>query len=603
VPQAAWGIRCLRLSKTETLEDSDSRGREINLTSNRQTTVIESIYVKDFALIDELEISPGAGLNIITGQTGAGKSILIGALNMILGERADTDTIRHGAAKAVAEAMIRVGSDDRVKAVLKEAEVEYREVLILRREIRPSASRAFINDTPVPVGVLKQVGDLLVDLHGQHDHQLLLREEHHREVIDGLGAVRGAVVEYRHRYGVVAEVRAALLRLRRQERELQEKQELYRFQLKELEAAAPDPEELAQLESEMRLLDNAEELDQKAAMVSEAGSEGEVNLEDLLTVMGGALEDLAAIEPGFESYLQEFNAARISVREAVRYAERYRSGIEFNPKRLEFLRGRQSDLRRLEKKYGKSVEELSAYMEELRESLNLADNFDVEISKLEKRLEVAAEELRVAAVSLHQARIAAGERLGRQIEGELLKLGIAHARFETRVDWASDPSGWINIDNTAVACNEHGADEVRFFISTNKGEIPKPLYKTASGGEISRVMLALKSILAREQALPVMIFDEIDTGISGQVAEQVGRTMRELAAHCQILAITHQPQIACQSHHHFKVEKEETDDRTLTQITKLDNQAHIFEIATLMSGATVTEAALQSAREMVKSVT
>jgi DNA repair protein RecN (Recombination protein N) len=564
--------------------------------------VIESIYVKDFALIDELEINPGPGLNIITGQTGAGKSILIGALNMILGERADTDTIRHGAAKAVAEAMIRVGTDDRIKAVLKEAEVEFREVLILRREIRSSASRAFINDTPVPVGVLKQVGDLLVDLHGQHDHQLLLREEHHREVIDGLGAVRGVVVEYRHRYGVVAEVRAALQRLRRQERELQEKQELYRFQLKELEAAGPDPEELTQLEAEMRLLDNAEELDQKAGIVAEAGSEGDANLEDLLAVMGSALEDLASIEPGFESYLQEFNAARISVREAVRYAERYRSGIEFNPQRLEFLRARQADLRRMEKKYGRSVGELAEYMVELRDNLNLADNFDVEISKLEKRLEEALEELRAAADVLHKARIAAGERLGRQIEQELMKLGISYARFETRVDWATDPAGWIRIDGTAVACSEHGADEVRFFISTNKGEVPKPLYKTASGGEISRVMLALKSILAREQALPVMIFDEIDTGISGQVAEQVGRTMRELAAHCQILAITHQPQIACQSHHHFRVEKEETDERTLTRITKLDEQAHIHEVASLMSGATITDAALQSARELVASV-
>lgn len=564
--------------------------------------MIESIYVKDFALIDELEIYPGSGLNIITGQTGAGKSILIGALNMILGERADTDTIRYGAQKAIAEAIIRVGDDSRVRGVLQEAEVEFREVIILRREIRASASRAFVNDTPVPIGVLKKVGDLLVDLHGQHDHQLLLREEHHREVVDGLRAVRGEYEVYMGRYEVVVGLRRSLQKLQKQEKELLEKQELYRFQLKELEAIQPDPEEYSEIEQEMRLLDNAEELDQKAAIVAGVGGETEVNIEDLMSVMGEALDDLARIETGFESYLQEFNAARISVRETIRYAERYRSGIEFNPQRLEFLRGRQADLRRIEKKYGKTIEELATYMDELRDNLNLADNFDIEIEKLQKKVNLSSDELRNSALALHNVRIEASAKLGKQIVTELGNLGITNAKFETRVNWLEDNNGWIEIDDKRVACTEHGSDDVRFYISTNKGEVPKPLSKIASGGEISRVMLALKSILAKEQSLPVMIFDEIDTGISGQVAEQVGQTMRRLAQHCQILAITHQPQIASQAHHHFKVSKAEEEDRTITHITKLDNETHIQEVATLMSGSSVTEATLRSARELVESV-
>lgn len=564
--------------------------------------MIESIYVKDFALIDELEVCPGPGLNIITGQTGAGKSILIGALNMILGERADTDTIRHGSQKAVAEAMIRVGDDERLRAVLEESEIEFRDVLILRREIRSSASRAFVNDTPVPVHVLKKIGDLLVDLHGQHDHQLLLREEHHREVVDGMREVRPRLLAYQAQFKAVTDLRKSLQALRRQERELQEKQELYRFQLRELETAQPDAEEYEQLEQEMRLLDNAEELDQKAAVVVQAGSEAEVNAEDLLAMMGTALEDLAAIESGFEGYLQEFNAARISIREAVRYAERYRSGIEFNPQRLEFLRNRQADLRKLEKKYGKSVGELSEYMDELRVNLNLADNFDVEIEKLEQKLSGSLEELRKRAVDLYDARTQASDKLGSQIVEELKKLGIVHARFETRMEWMTDASGWIQIDGQPVACSEYGCNELRFYISTNKGEVPKPLSKTASGGEISRIMLALKSILAREQSLPVMIFDEIDTGISGEVAEQVGQTMRKLASTCQILAITHQPQIASQAHHHFKVSKQEEEERTITYIHKLDEEEHVREVATLMSGATVSEAALKSARELISQV-
>ncbi|MCH8524041.1 MAG: DNA repair protein RecN [Balneolales bacterium] len=564
--------------------------------------MIESIYVKDFALIDELEVNPGAGLNIITGQTGAGKSILIGALNMILGERADTDTIRHGAQKAVAEALIRVGNNDQIRKVLEEAEVEFRNVLILRREIRSAASRAFVNDTPVPVGVLKKIGDLLVDLHGQHDHQLLLKEEHHREVVDGLQQVRPHLEAWQQQYREVVAIRKSLSTLRKQEKDLQEKQELYRFQLKELETVQPDVEEYEQMEQEMRLLDNAEELDQKAALVVQAGSESEVNIEDLLTIMGTALEDLAAIENGFEGYVQEFNAARISIREAVRFAERYRSGIEFNPQRLEFLRKRQSDLRKLEKKYGKSIEELCEYMNELRSNLNLADNYDIEIEKLENKVAQALDVLKEKATKLHEARVNASQKLGEQIVGELQKLGIVHARFETRVDWLVDTGGWIEIDEQRVACTEFGSDDVRFFISTNKGEVPKPLSKTASGGEISRIMLALKSILAMEQSLPVMIFDEIDTGISGEVAEQVGQTMRRLATKCQILAITHQPQIASQAHHHFKVSKQEEEERTITYIHKLDDEEHIREVATLMSGAKVSEAALKSARELVESV-
>ena len=564
--------------------------------------MLESIYVKDFALIDELEFHPGRGLNIITGQTGAGKSIIIGALNMILGERADTDSIRHGAVKAIAEAVIRISGDERVLRLLSEAEVDpgTGDTLILRREIRESGSRAFINDTPVAIGILRQIGDLLVDLHGQHDHQLLLREEHHRMVIDGMPALREVVQSYRMAFEEVAAMRKSLQKLQKQEKDLLEKQELYRFQLKELEAVQPDPGEVADLESEMRLLDNAEELDQQAGKVANLGSEAEVNLEDLMAEMGAALEDLSRIESGFESYLQEFNAARISIREAVRFAERYRSGIEFNPQRLEFLRTRQAELRKIEKKYGMTIEELAAYMDELRVNLNLADNFDVEIEKMQGKLTEASAKLAKAALSLHNARVQAGQRMGDQIVEELSRLGITHARFETRVNWLEDAHGWITVDEKRVACTEFGSDEVRFFISTNKGEIPKPLSKTASGGEISRVMLALKSILAREQSLPVMIFDEIDTGISGEVAEQVGQTMRRLSAHCQILAITHQPQIACQAHRHFKVAKTEDEDRTITTILTLDEEAHIREVASLMSGATVTESTLQSARELIE---
>lgn len=565
--------------------------------------MIKTIYVKDYALIDELEIHPGKGLNIVTGQTGAGKSIIVGALNMILGERADTETIRAGASKAIAEALIHIDKTDSVLiGLLREAEIEFSQDLILRREIRDSGSRAFINDTPVPISVLKQVGDRLVDLHGQHDHQLLLREENHRTVLDSNPELLPFAERYRVDYERCVDIQKSLSKLKKQERELREKQELYRFQLKELENIRLEPDEIQELEAEMKLLDNAEILDQKAGLISSLGGDGEVDILSLLATIEDALKDLSEIEQEFESYLQEFQAASISVQETVQFAERYRNNIEFNPGRLEFLRNRQSDIRKICKKYDKDIPDLISYMEEIRDQLNLADNFDVEIEKIERSLNEARSKLKESAIGLHHARISYGDNLAREIEYELKSLGIEHARFEVRVDWIQDASGWFEIDGKMVSCQDDGADLIRFYISTNKGESPKPLSKTASGGEISRIMLALKSILAKEQSLPVMIFDEIDTGISGEVAEKVGRTMRKLAGICQIIAITHQPQIASQAHHHFKVMKSETADRTITTMTLLSPDEHVTEVASLMSGANVTSSSLQSARELISAV-
>lgn len=563
--------------------------------------MIQSLYIKDFALIDELEVSFEQGLNILTGQTGAGKSIIIGALNMILGERADTEVIRQGTDKAIAEAIIKTDGNEAIRELLEENAVEVRSELILRREIRSSGSRGFINDTPVTITVLRQVGNYLVDLHGQHDHQMLLKEENHRGVIDGFGEVQPHLQAYQQSYQEIVELRTELRKLKKRERELQEKVELYRFQVQELEDAELDPNEEEQLEEEMKLLDNAEELDQKAAAIAEIGDGDEINLMELLNQMKLHLEDLARIEPEFKSYLEEMSSARISIQEAVQFAERYRSSIEINPKRLEKLRSRQNELNRLRKKYQRDIPELIEYLHEIKKELNLAENFDLEIEKLESKLSDKAEELSKKAKDLHQVRNKVGQNLSQQIEQELSKLGIQHADFEVRVDWmvTSEDEGWIDVDGQPVESTSHGCDDIRLHISTNKGEEPKPLAKIASGGEISRVMLALKSIIAREQSLPVMIFDEIDNGISGEVSEKVGRKMRRLSEKCQIIAITHQPQIASQAHKHYKVQKVAKDDRTVSTITPLDENEHVTEVATLMSGEDITDAAIESAQELI----
>lgn len=561
--------------------------------------MIKSIYIKDFALIDEIEVEFGEGLNIMTGQTGTGKSIIVGALNMILGERADTEVIRQGAGKAIAEGRILAGDTPEIRTILEQNAVEHSEELILRREIRDSGSRAFINDTPVTIQVLKKVGDFLVDLHGQHDHQFLLKDENHRSVIDEFDSVAAALIQYRASFHSMKQLQNELRDLRKRESELEEKTELYRFQARELEEANLDPEEEERIDSEMNLLDNAEELDQKAAKIVELGNGEDISLIEILNNVKIHLEDMTRIEPEFKSYLDEVNTARISIQEAVQFTERYRSDIEFNPRRLEQLRQRQSELNRLRKKYNRDIPELIRYLSEIKSELNLAQNFDLEIQKLESRINEQAKVLKEKAEELHEIRVTSGRQLSKDIEEKLLHLGIPYPQFRVEVEWMRSDSGWIEIEGQPIQCTEEGCDDVRFFISTNKGEEPKPLAQIASGGEVSRVMLTLKSILAMEQQLPVMIFDEIDTGISGQISEKVGREMRKLSGYCQIIAITHQPQIASLAHHHFKVEKVESGDRTVTRIHSLTDEEHIHEVASLMSGEEITASAITNAKELI----
>jgi len=561
--------------------------------------LITSLYIKDFALIDELDVAFEHGLNVLTGETGAGKSIIIGALNMILGERADLDVIRQGADKAISEATLKVGENKWLRALLAEHEVEYSEFLILRREIRQTGSRAFINDTPVNISVLKQVGDQLVDLHGQHDHQMLLKEEHHLNVIDQFDSVTPVMKQYETEYQKMSVLQKELRDLQRREKELKEKTELYQFQVKELETAELNPDEEEELIAEMNLLDNAEDLDQKALAITEIGAGEEVSLIQLMNTIKLHLEDMARIEPEFESYLQEINTARISVQEAIQFTERYRDGIEFNPQRLETLRRRQSELNRLQKKYMRSIPELISYYNEIRDELNIAENFDLEIEKINTKISDQAKVLAEKAIDLHNKRVEVGKQLSAEIVESLKNLGILHGQFHVDVRWLHSNQGWIEIDGRPVDCHGNGCDDVRFYISTNKGEEPKSLAKIASGGEVSRVMLSLKSIIAREQHLPVMIFDEIDTGISGKISEKVGKVMRNLSEHCQIVAITHQPQIASQAHKHYRVLKIVEGERTITRIEALSEEQHIHEVASLMSGEEITDSALNSARELI----
>jgi len=556
--------------------------------------VIRHLLIQDFALIDQLEVHFDRGLSVLTGQTGAGKSIIIGALNMVLGERADPDLIRKGAQKALVEVVIEMGHSPSLHQLFQEHEIEHRDpIVILRRELKDYGSRAFINDQPVSNGLLRQIGDLLVDLHGQHEHQLLLKEEQHRIFLDRFAQHGEVVSSYTKARKEALRIDKELQSLRFKEQDLKERADLNRFKLKELEDAELKEGELDELGQLLYRLEHAEDLASHTAAVIEIGSEQNGNVSELLQHMIRELDALSDLLPEVSGYRDELEAAKVSVTEAVRFAMQYRDGIDFNPQLLDRLRRREAEINKLQKKYSTDFNGLIALRESVRSQIETSESFEFIIEQLEDSFREAFDQLKTAALALRESRVRAGAQLAEKLVEELSQLGMAQVRFSVLIDDE-------HIDaNQLRHYGDHGLGTIRFLISTNKGEELKPLAKIASGGEISRVMLGLKTVLALDDEMPVMIFDEIDTGISGQVSEMVGRAMKKLSQHCQIIAITHQAPIAAQAEHHFRVEKVEEADRTLTHIVKLTQEDRVREIAGLMSGSSLSEAALESARQLM----
>ncbi len=566
--------------------------------------MLRSLYIRDYALIEELEVEFDSGLNIITGETGAGKSILIGALKMILGERASTEVVRTGARKAIIEGVFDEAETPRLRRLLEEHAIDVLPQMILRREITSSQSRAFINDTPATIALVREVAASLIDLHGQHEHQSLLRTETHLELLDNFGGLGGLVAGYREQYDAVAALIARKKELVKRERELHQQKELFAFQIEEIDRVGPEEGEEDALEAERRVLENAEHLYEVTAQLYEMLYEGDAAVHDQLVVARNELQDLARIDGGFEESLGEIKSAQIVVAEVAKFLQDYNARVEFNPERLEDIRIRLGELDRLKRKYGGTLEAVLAHRQEIGETYDLASDFEGAIERLSKQITGAQAALAEAAERLSAKRREVAQRIEQAIVAEMAKLGMPHSRFEVVFTRQEEPDGWILFprpDGHAerYAAFPNGMDQIEFHLSTNVGEPPKPLAKVVSGGEVSRIMLALKTILAKSDRLPILVFDEIDVGISGAIATKVGESMHDLAHYHQIIAITHLPQIAALGDLHFVVEKYVEGKRTKTAIRRLTDEARAEQVALLMSGAEVTEAALESARELM----
>jgi DNA repair protein RecN (Recombination protein N) len=571
--------------------------------------VLSSLYIKNYALIDELRVDFARGLNIITGETGAGKSIVLAAFSLLIGERTSADMIRHGQPKAIIEAEFGIAGNPRLKKFLDKHEIEHEsDELFVRREVSAKgSSRAFVNDSPVSVQLLRDLGEYLVDLHGQHDHQSLLRKDNHLLLLDDFGGLEPNVEEYQSHRREIIRLEREIEELHLRQTKLAEEHDLYEFQMREIAEVSPRDHEDEEIEQELKVLENSEELRDKANTIvdllyGESGSAYEK-----LAAAREELARIARIDASLEEQLKEASSALAIVEELEKSLARYAEHVDLDPRKLNALRERAQQIQRLKKKYGGSLLAVIEKRAELQAKLGFEENFSQILEAKRQERELLRTEMARIAKDLQCARQAIAERLAPQIVTALKDLGIDNALFEARmsveaIDKVEGPLA-LRIEDEWLHANARGVDVVEFYVSTNKGEHPKPLTRVASGGEISRIMLALKTILAKNDKLPLLVFDEIDVGISGRIAQRVGRAMKRLAAEHQIIAITHLAQIAAAADVHFVVEKRSTKDTTSSQLRRLSTEEHVVEIARLISGDNVSDSSVESARTLITEAT
>ena len=563
--------------------------------------MIKSLEIKDYALIEHIQVEFFSGLNIITGETGAGKSILIDAMGLLLGDRASSEIVRKGAAKSFVEGIFDVTDNEKVKSLLEKNEIEFQNDLIIRREISQKGNnRCFVNDTPVSLNVVKELGDILVDLHGQHEHQSLLKTETHIDFLDNYSGNQSTLNKYRTIYYELKLKEKELKDLLAKEKTIKEKKEIYQFQLQEIEAVDPQINEDESLINELNILENSEKLLQLSEELYNILYDSDNSVLDQLSEAKTKLSQLVRIDNSLSESEKELESANITLKEIAFTVRRYRNQISVEPEEVEAKRERLNSINLLKKKYGLTIENVLEHKKQISKEINLAENFADEIDKIKKEISLLKESLFQIAKELSDNRKKNAARVENEVKSALKNLGINSPSFEIRF-FHIDSEEYFEKGNSKVGFNNKGIDEVEFFISTNPGEDLKPLVKVASGGEISRIMLSLKTALAKNDKLPLLIFDEIDTGISGRIAQKVGQALLDLAKYHQIIAITHLPQIAAFAEHHFAVEKIQTDGRAISQIKHLFYDERVLEIAKLISGEQVTETSLESAKQLINS--
>ncbi len=565
--------------------------------------MLRHLRIRDFAIIDELELELAGEFVVLTGETGAGKSILVDAVELILGGRAETTFVRAQAQAALIEADFSVSPETyAVLQPLLEAEGLADEAgqLTLGREIRREGRNICrVNGRSVSLNLLREIGERLVDVHGQSEHLSLLRVGEHLDLLDRFGHLDGVRAEYEAGYALLSQVRKQLGALRQTERDAARRSEFLAFQIQEIESAKIRPGEETALAEERTRLANAEQL---ASLAAEAASSLDEAIDERPTAVDrlgeavAGLQSLARVDPSLAQLPLEVQALLEQTADLAKRLRQYRETIEFNPHRLDEVEERLGLLKGLMRKYGDNLPAVLAHAEAARHELETITHAEERLAELSAQEDQLLHALGAAAQALSQARTSAGERLASGIEGELEDLRMPGARFGVELQQQADPQG-VFIDGQRVAIHAHGADRGEFLVAPNPGEGLKPLVKIASGGETSRLMLGLKSVLARADRTPTLIFDEIDQGIGGRVGGIVGFKLWRLARQHQVLCVTHLPQLAAYADQHFRVEKVQRAGRTFTTIGPLSQAERLAELALMLGGA--GEANARSAAELV----
>jgi len=554
--------------------------------------MLTELRIRNFAIIESVTLPLAEGFNVLSGETGAGKSIIVGALGLLLGERASADLIRSGAEKATVEGVFDVSSVRGIAELADEKGIEVEDdTLVLKREIATGGrGRAWINGAPVTATVLAEIGRQLVNLHGQHDAQTLLDGESQRRILDAFGGAEPQADLVRRIYLELSAVRREITALSSRRAEAEKRADYLRHVAKEIEGGRLIPGEDTKLEDEARVLENADELRTLATALNDLLSGEEASV---LTQLGAAQRPLTSIEridPSAARMQELFDAGYYALQELARSVEDYADSVDLDPSRLEEVRQRRDRLFGLLKKYGPSLDNVIETGRSARAELDLIDTAQFDLANLTAREADARRRLSTEAEKLSDLRISAGKKLAKSVDVLLPQLGMPEGKFTVALIARDEPTA-------------EGAEDVEFRVALNVGHEDRPLARVASGGELSRVMLALKTILARVDQVPTLIFDEVDSGIGGRVGLQVGDTLRRVAKEHQVFAISHLPQIAARAHHHIVVAKGAKGGVTTADISVLEGTSRVNEIARMLGGDPESKVSRAHAKELLESAT
>lgn len=551
--------------------------------------MLQQLYIRNFTLIDELDIELRPGFSVITGETGAGKSIILGAIALLLGQRADSKAIKQGSDRCIIEAHFDL-TRYQLKPFFDENDIDYdASDCIIRRELTAAGkSRAFVNDTPVALSLLKELGDMLVDVHSQHQNLLLGKQDFQLEVIDTIAQDQALLNEYQQTFAAYHEKQRQLQALQEEMERNKQNLDFLQFQYEELTNVQLVEDEQEKLEQQREMMTHSEDIKTALYETNQHLVADEQGILSRLRKSLSAIHTITKVYPTSEDWIERMESCQIELKDIAQDVEARLEDIDFNPAELERINQRLDKIYDLQKKYhAETIAELIQQRDELKRQLSQIENSDEALASLQNELDVLKKKCLQQAETLTKLRQKASKEIERQMRERLVPLGMPNVRFEVKVNKAE--------------LHKSGQDDIAFLFSANISSPLQPISQVASGGEIARVMLSLKAMISGAVKLPTIIFDEIDTGVSGKIAERMAEIMKEMGANDrQVISITHLPQIAALGTTHYRVSKEETATGTISKMQMLSNDERIHEIAQMLSGSDITAAAIQNAKELLK---